>query len=76
MYKLPIIMKNFLVYTAVINFQCNSTLIPAMMGFSYSCEVTLSDGDLDTLVCTLDGVPREPCALTVLIKHTFSTSSR
>ena len=38
-----------------------------MTVYSYECSVTLGDGQQDTLVCTVDGTPREPCEFLVTL---------
>ena len=44
-----------------IQLSCEVTPNSAMTVYSYECSVTLGSSQQDTLVCTVDGVPRMPC---------------
>ena len=46
-----------------IDIQCNVTSNFEQTVYSYSCGVIVNEGELGTLVCTVDGVPGEPCEL-------------
>ena len=49
-----------------IDIQCSVTPNAALTVYSYACGVIIGDGPQDTLVCDVDGVPREPCKFPVL----------
>ena len=49
-----------------IDIQCSFTPNSEMTVYSYSCGVIIGDSPQDTLVCSVDGVPREPCKFPVL----------
>ena len=42
------------------------------MNFSYACELIPDDGDVDTLVCTVDGEPFEPCEFPIFVCKIFT----
>ena len=39
---------------------------------SYVCVVIPGDGDVDTLVCTVDGEPFEPCEFPIFVCKVFT----
>ena len=44
-----------------IDLECGHVADAAMTIFQYTCTVTPGDGQQDALVCTVDGVPFQPC---------------
>ena len=58
-----------------IDLECTVTPNSAMTFFSYSCNVTLGDGQQDILVCTLDNEPITPCEFVIIaILYKFQPS--